>query len=319
VSATYDVFISYSRADEAEVLRLAKNLHQLGVQAFFDQWEIGPGDVFVHHLDRGILESKNGILVVSPAALASRWVGEENAAMLTRTVDGRQRLIPVLLKEVEELPAFLGSRHWIDLRGADGPVYERRVRELADALQGKKKGPPARTGKLKPRAGTGVHLVGTLRRTLRIAPDAVTYTDKEGDDDGSSGVSHPPRGPSHGTAMKVWQLERTRRRGIPAEALRAAGTAAPAGTESALHGLLLGVGSALTQEFLEGPAGEALVKDVTEAGRLGAPLELGLEVDDRLADLPWETLRLPGTAGIAGEPLALHPNDAAAADQPSPL
>lgn len=35
---------------------------------------------------------------------------------------------------------------------------------------------------------------------------------------------------------------------------------------------------------------------------------MGLEIEDTLADLPWETLRLPALAGLAGPPLALHPN-----------
>ena len=47
----FDVFISYAHADADWVRVLAENLHQQGLQVFFDEWEIGPGDVLVHRLD----------------------------------------------------------------------------------------------------------------------------------------------------------------------------------------------------------------------------------------------------------------------------
>ena len=86
MAATYDVFVSYARADGEQVRRLAENLHQSGLEVFFDEWEVGPGDVLVHQLDRGLLSAKNGLVVVTPAALSRPWVLEEYAAMVTRAV-----------------------------------------------------------------------------------------------------------------------------------------------------------------------------------------------------------------------------------------
>src|SRR5258708_18537526 len=37
---TYDVFVSYARADGEQVRRLVENLHQSGLQLFFDEWEV---------------------------------------------------------------------------------------------------------------------------------------------------------------------------------------------------------------------------------------------------------------------------------------
>ncbi len=62
----YDVFISYAHADAAHVHRLAENLHNAGLEVFYDEWEIAPGDVLVHQLDRGLLNSLNGILAARP-------------------------------------------------------------------------------------------------------------------------------------------------------------------------------------------------------------------------------------------------------------
>jgi hypothetical protein len=115
-----DVFISYAHADQEWVRVLAENLHQSGLNVFYDEWEIGAGDVLVHKLDAGILSTRNGIVVVSPTALSRPWVQEEYAAMLTRAVAGKQRLIPVVLKDAE-MPPMMAARVWVDFRNADGP------------------------------------------------------------------------------------------------------------------------------------------------------------------------------------------------------
>jgi len=140
----YHVFISYARGDRPEwVQTLAENLHQQGFEVFWDAWEIGPGDVLVHELDRGLLESRHGVLVVTKTALDRPYVRAEYAAMMTRAIAGKQRLIPVLLDDVK-LPPLLASRVWIDFRGADGPEYDRKLAELVRALRGEKpRGPPA--------------------------------------------------------------------------------------------------------------------------------------------------------------------------------
>ncbi|MFL5334610.1 MAG: toll/interleukin-1 receptor domain-containing protein, partial [Geminicoccaceae bacterium] len=40
---SYDVFLSYSRADQATVEGVAKRLHGLGLQVFLDRWYLAPG------------------------------------------------------------------------------------------------------------------------------------------------------------------------------------------------------------------------------------------------------------------------------------
>jgi hypothetical protein len=143
-----DVFISYGHADADWVRTLAENLHQSGLNVFFDEWDIAPGDVLVHRLDAGLLASRNGILVVSPTALGRPYVQAEYAALMGRAIERGQRLIPVLLKDAE-MPPLLASRIWIDFRNADGPDdYLARVGELVRTLKGERVGPPPRTGKL---------------------------------------------------------------------------------------------------------------------------------------------------------------------------
>src|SRR5262249_19736592 len=159
--------------DGAWVRRLAENLHQSGLNVFFDEWEIGPGDVLVHRLDAGILNSRSGALIVTPAALSRPWVLQEYAAMMTRAVEGKQRLIPVLLADAD-MPPLLASRVWIDFRNADGPVYEAQVRALVMALKGERPGPPPR---IEPPPDTRFRAQGPIRRRLRIGLDEVLLLD----------------------------------------------------------------------------------------------------------------------------------------------
>ncbi len=311
MGAEFDVFISYGHADAAWVEVLAANLHRAGFEVFLDVWEIGPGDTLVHRLDEAILHASSGILVVSPAALQRPWVRAEYAAMATRSVQGRQRLIPVLLGDAE-LPPLLASLVYVDFRNADGPDYDRPLEELIRGLRGQRVARPHRDSPRAPPPGTGFRAQGPLRARLRLAPDRVSFTITRPGDAETTQVHHRPAGLDHRVEERLWQIDRARQQGsgLPVTKLPQgtdAEVAVPV-AESLLHRRLLEAGSALTAAFLEGEAGSALAGAVAEAERLGAWLELALEVDGALADLPWETLMLPGPGPVAVRaPLVLHP------------
>ena len=292
----FDVFISYEHQDQAWVRTLAENLYRAGLEVFYDEWEIGPGDVLVHRLDEGIRTSRNGILVISPSSLSRPWVTEEYAAMLTRTVAGQQRLIPVLLGEAE-LPPFLAARLWVDFRHADGPEYDRRVSQLVAALRGERPPRPSRDETRAPPPGSGFRPEGTRHATLHLSSEEVIFTSDEGTS------SHHPRRLDAAALQRMWEL--TQAQHHPDVPLRTVPTAATGSGEAILHQRSLAVGAALTETFLSGPAGEALAKTVIAAVQVGGSLELAMDVQDDLTTLPWETLRLPGSAEV-GPPLALH-------------
>lgn len=198
-------FISYAHADQEWVRVLAENLHQSGVDLFYDEWEIGAGDVLVHKLDQGILNTKNGVIVVSPTALSRPWVQEEYAAMMTRAVAGKQRVIPVMLKDAE-LPPFLAARVYVDFRNADGPVYVQRVQELVRELKGEWRRPPPRTGVLQPPPDTGFAAEG--KRTGRLTIGAAEAVLRCGADEIRGAVA----GVDGGLEQLLWQQQHAYRR-----------------------------------------------------------------------------------------------------------
>jgi hypothetical protein len=104
---------------------------------------------------------------------------------------------------------------------------------------------------------------------------------------GTAEARHEPAGIDYGLASAVQELQRARSRPA-ATLLRAEGQAG-----GVLHAKLLDIGRRLGDRFLNGPAGHALAQQAASTG--GRVLRLAVQVDDpELADLPWETLILPG-------------------------
>jgi hypothetical protein len=129
----YDVFIAYSHQDRAWVRELVGNLQAKGVSVAYDELVIGPGNVVVHMLDEAIRASASGLLVYSRAAIASRWVAAEYAALMQQAIESGQRFIPVLIEDVP-LPPLAESRSRADFSGIDAAGYEQLVSQIATAV-----------------------------------------------------------------------------------------------------------------------------------------------------------------------------------------
>lgn len=132
----YDVFISYTHADAELVTDLAGRLRRHGIAVAYDEL-ILPGDTLVHSVEKLLLESADGLLVYSPAALASRWVRDEYAVLMQRSIEEGRLFIPVLTAGVEktDLPPFAQARMHSDLRGASDEEFDREVERIATALR----------------------------------------------------------------------------------------------------------------------------------------------------------------------------------------
>ncbi|WP_239341217.1 tetratricopeptide repeat protein, partial [Frankia sp. CiP3] len=302
----YDVFVSYGHADEVWVRALVENLHAAELRVFFDDWEIAPGDRWVERLEDGVAGSVAAVVVCSPASLERPWVRDEYEALLRRSNDEGLRLVPVVIGEVV-LPPFLGNRHYVDFRGTGGDEAAYRVtfEALLRGLRGQRGPRPAgeaRTpGGLVVPAGGGWRPEGPREATLRLSADEVVFAPV-----GGQVARGRPAGVDHRLRDGLFELVRARRLAPAAveavERVDRAGGAA--GHAAGLAGRLTSAGVLLGERFLPEPVAAAVAAEVQAAARLGASLELAVEVDDpALADLPWETLVVPGMA----HPLVLHP------------
>ena len=94
------VFLSHATADDALVRRLQQALALQGVELWIDSRQIVGGDPLWPVVQAGIEDADAYAVLVSPAALQSRWVGKElRHALTVQGQRGRERypVIPLSL------------------------------------------------------------------------------------------------------------------------------------------------------------------------------------------------------------------------------
>lgn len=96
VVKTYDVFISYATEDKAEVARpLAQALQAAGLTVWFDDNELGIGKSIRRTIDRGLANSRFGVVVLSKHFFAKNWPQYELDGLVTKGIGEAQVLLPI--------------------------------------------------------------------------------------------------------------------------------------------------------------------------------------------------------------------------------
>lgn len=96
ITKEYDVFISHASEDKDAVVRpLALKLRELGLQVWYDEFEMGIGSSLRCSIDNGLVNSRFGIVVLSPAFLAKGWAKYELDGLVIREIAGQQVILPL--------------------------------------------------------------------------------------------------------------------------------------------------------------------------------------------------------------------------------
>jgi hypothetical protein len=130
-TATYDVFVSYSRKDSKRVLPWVEELRKLGVSAFVDLRGIEGSTNFAEVIAAQLERCKLIMVFVSEQSLKSRWVNNE----VTYAMDRGKPVLPVLVEGIQlsgPLGLSLASLHHIPL--FQGPKAE-ALRSIRAALE----------------------------------------------------------------------------------------------------------------------------------------------------------------------------------------
>ena len=100
-------FMSHCSADKQIVRAVATDLHSSGVETWFDEWEILPGDRITKKIEEGLSKATAVVIFLSPQAVASNSVKEElHNALYQAITSGRYKILPVLLKQCD-MPIML--------------------------------------------------------------------------------------------------------------------------------------------------------------------------------------------------------------------
>jgi formylglycine-generating enzyme required for sulfatase activity len=122
------VFICHARQDQDFVLKLAANLKERGVRVWLDQWDIPASADWDLTIDNALYDCAQFLIVLSPAAIASREVRGE----LRTALDENKPIVPVLYQTCRT-PRQLRLIQHVDFT-ARGPDDGAALGKVLDAL-----------------------------------------------------------------------------------------------------------------------------------------------------------------------------------------
>ena len=92
----YDIFISHASEDKDAIVRpLATILERLTMRVWYDEFSLQLGDSLTASIDKGLQESRYGLVVLSKAFLSKRWPEYEYRSLMTREIDGERVILPL--------------------------------------------------------------------------------------------------------------------------------------------------------------------------------------------------------------------------------
>ncbi len=92
----YDFFISHASEDKEDIVRnLAEALRESGFQVWYDEFELKIGDSLRKKIDFGLINSKFGIVIISPSFVRKNWTEYELNGMVAREMNGHKVILPI--------------------------------------------------------------------------------------------------------------------------------------------------------------------------------------------------------------------------------
>lgn len=110
------VFISYSNKDRDFVSKLAFDLKNLGINVWFDQWDLKVGDSITSKIADAIKAQDYLIAVLSRSSVNSSWVQKElNTGLMRELEEKRVFVLPIIIESCA-IPFLLSDKIYADFR-----------------------------------------------------------------------------------------------------------------------------------------------------------------------------------------------------------
>lgn len=95
-ASKYDLFISHASEDKESFARpLAAELTNLGLNVWYDETTLTLGDSLRQSIDRGLANSRFGVVVLSHSFFAKNWPQYELNGMVAREMNGVKVILPI--------------------------------------------------------------------------------------------------------------------------------------------------------------------------------------------------------------------------------
>ena len=104
----YDAFISHASEDKEKFVKpLASALTRLDYRVWYDEFELRVGDSLRQSIDKGLVNSRFGIVVLSPGFFSKNWPQYELNGLTAREMDGHKVILPIWhMVDREDVPAY---------------------------------------------------------------------------------------------------------------------------------------------------------------------------------------------------------------------
>lgn len=136
----FDVIISHATEDKDDFVRpLALELRRLNYSVWYDEFSLELGDSLRRSIDKGLSNSRFGVVVLSPNFFAKNWTQYELDSLTQRELYGEEKVILPIWHKVSRADVSLYS-----LRLADKVAIDSSLGVTAIALKiSAVLGPPA--------------------------------------------------------------------------------------------------------------------------------------------------------------------------------
>ncbi|WP_270834145.1 toll/interleukin-1 receptor domain-containing protein [Aeromonas sp. QDB07] len=88
--------MSHASEDKDDFVRpLAGILKEYGFRIWYDEFELEIGDSLRESIDKGLVTSRYGIVVLSPKFLDKNWTKYELNSLVAREIEGKKVILPI--------------------------------------------------------------------------------------------------------------------------------------------------------------------------------------------------------------------------------
>ena len=135
----YDVFISHASEDKDTVVRpLANALVQHGLRVWYDEFELKIGDSLRRKIDKGLANSRFGIVVLSRDFIKKGWTNYELDGIISKAVSGEQVMLPIWHEITkQEIIAYSPSLADKVARNTSSYTIDEIANEIAELIRSK--------------------------------------------------------------------------------------------------------------------------------------------------------------------------------------
>ena len=92
----HDIFISHASEDkESFVAPLAKLLYDLGVKVWYDEFSLKLGDSLSRSIDKGLANSRFGVVILSKPFIAKSWPEYELRGLVSKEIGSDKVILPL--------------------------------------------------------------------------------------------------------------------------------------------------------------------------------------------------------------------------------